>query len=179
MSVKTIIQAPNPIFKHVCAAVSVVDDAVRHVVQDMLDTMAHEQAVGLGAPMIGVLQRIAVVDLQEGGVSSPIVLINPEIISQSEEKQTFEEASLSFRGISAEIARPSSITVRFLDRDGQLQEMHAEGFLATVIQHELDYLDGKTYLDHLSSLKRDMLIKKMIKFNKMHPPHVHGAHCNH
>lgn len=179
MTVKTIIQAPNSIFKISCVPVKVVNDDVRQIVQDMLDTMAYEQAVGLGAPMVGVLQRIAVVDLNEGGVSNPIAMINPEIIAKSTEMQTHEEASLSFRGISAQITRPQAITVSFMDAQGTLQELKAEGFLATVIQHELDYLDGKTFLDHLSVLKREMLIKKMNKYNKMHPPHVHGAHCHH
>jgi peptide deformylase len=179
MTVKTIVQYPNPIFKQVAAKLVVVDDAARALVQDLLDTLAYEQAVGLAAPMIGVSQRIAVVDLNEDGVSNPMVFINPEITARSEQTQTHEEASLSLRGISAQITRPQAITVVYLDAQGALQEMKAEGFLATVIQHEMDYLEGKTYLDYLSPLKRDMQIKKMEKFNKMHPPHVHGAHCHH
>ena len=179
MTVRSITQFPHPIFKQVAARVAVVDDAARAVVQDMLDTLAYEQAVGLGAPMIGVSQRIAVVDLNENGVSAPIVLINPEVTARSEETQTHEEASLSLRGISAQITRPAAITVVYADVEGVLQELKAEGFLATVILHEIDYLDGKTYLDYLSPLKRDMLMKKMAKFNKMNPPHVHGANCHH
>lgn len=179
MTVLNILQAPHPIFKQKAEAVKVVDDSVRTTIQDMLDTLAFEQAVGLAAPMMGIGQRIIVVDIMENGVSNPLVFINPEITARSSETQTHEEASLSFRGISAQITRPRAITLTHLTPEGALKNFQAEGFLATVIQHEMDYLDGKTYLDHLSALKRDMLMKKMIKFNKMHPPHVHGEHCHH
>jgi peptide deformylase len=179
MTVRSITQYPNPIFKQKAEAFKVVDDAAHQLVQDLLDTLAYEQAVGLAAPMIGISKRIIVVDLNENNISNPLVFINPEITAQSSETQTHEEASLSLRGISAQITRPMAITVSYLDKAGALQEMKAEGFLATVILHEMDYLDGRTYLDTLSPLKRDMMIKKMAKFNKMHPPHVHGEHCHH
>lgn len=179
MTVLNILQAPHPIFKQRAEAVKVVDDTVRTTIADMLATMAYEQAVGLAAPMMGIAQRIIVVDIMENGVSNPLVFINPEITARTSETQTHEEASLSFRGISAQITRPLGITLMHLTPEGTLEEFKAEGFLATVIQHEVDYLDGRTFLDHLSPLKRDMLIKKMIKFNKMHPPHVHGEHCHH
>jgi peptide deformylase len=179
MAVVSIIYAPNPIFKKVCEPVAAVNDEVKQMAQDMLDTLQFEQAVGLGANMLGFTKRIAVVDLNENNISKPYVFINPEIIYQSDETQTFEEASLSYPGISAQITRPKAITVRYLDMEGTERELEAEGFFATVIQHEVDYLNGKVFLDHLSKLKSDMLLKKMQKFMKMNPPHIHTEHCNH
>ncbi|ABV75004.1 Polypeptide deformylase [Rickettsia akari str. Hartford] len=129
--------------------------------------------------MVGILKRIAIVELHENNKSSPIVLINPEITYFSEAKQTFIECSLSFPGIEASITRSKVIKVKYLDYDGNKQELDAEGFLATVIQHKIDYLNGKTFLDYLSKLKRDMLLKKMLKHIKLHPPHIHGNTCRH
>ena len=179
MKTLKIIAAPNQIFRTKAEPVAEVNDEILELVDAMFATMEFERAVGLGANMVGVLKRIAVVDLHDGGISKPYCFINPEIIWRSEETQVFEEASLSFAGISAEITRPKAIKLNYLDRDGIQQELEAEGFLACVIQHELDYLDGITFLDHLSKMKRDMLVKKMLKHIKMYPPHVHGEHCKH
>lgn len=174
-----IIYAPNKIFRTKAEEVTQVNDEIRSIADGMLKTMQVEQAVGLGANMVGVLKRIAVVDLHENGVSNPLVFINPKIIWHSDKMQEFEEASLCFPGISAKISRPDSIKVSYIDYDGKEQEMEATGFLATVIQHEVDYLDGKIFLDYLSKMKRDVLLKKMEKYIKMNPPHVHGEHCHH
>ena len=171
-----IVYAPNDIFRQKTEDVAVVDDSVRHIVDRMLKTLETERAVGIGANMVGILKSIAVVDLQENAISKHFVFINPYIIWQSKETQTFEEASLSFPGISAEVTRPKAIRLNYLDYDGKPEELEAEGFFATVIQHEVDYLKGKTFLDHLSKLKKDSLLKKMEKFIRDHPPHVHGAH---
>jgi peptide deformylase len=179
MSLLSLIAAPHPIFKQISAPVDTVDDELRAFIRDLFQTLEYEQAVGLAAPMVGVLKRIVVVDLHEGGVSNPLTIINPEITWKSEEMQQHEEASVCFAGISAEITRPMSITLRYIDENNAPQELTAEGFLASVIQHEIDYLDGITFLDHLSKLKRDMLVKKMTKYIKQHPPHVHGAGCHH
>lgn len=179
MALLSITLAPNPIFKQLSAEIVIVDDAVRGFIDDLFHTLEVERAVGMAAPMVGVLQRIIVINLHEGGVSQPLTLINPEITFRSDELQEVEEASLCFPGISAVISRPESITVRYLDYDGLSQELNAQGFLASVIQHEIDYLDGITYLDHLSRLKRDSLMKKMQKYMRDHPPHVHGAGCAH
>lgn len=154
---------PDPIFRKKATAVAEVDDGVRETVEAMFDLLYREKGVGIGANMAGLLQRIVVIDLQEGGARQPLALINPEIIWSGEETQTFTEASLSFPGISAEITRPKSIKVRYLDCEGCAQELEAEGWLAQVIQHEVDYLDGKTYLDHLSATKRNMLMRKYKK----------------
>lgn len=179
MSPLPLVYAPHPIFKIEAEPVSVVDDNIRKLIDDMLKTLYLEGAVGLGANMVGVLKRIAIVDLQEKGTRSPFIFINPVITWRSDEKQTFKESSLCFLGISADISRPRAIKIRYLDYHGNEQELEAEGFLATVIQHEVDYLDGITFLDYLSKMKRDMLIRKMQKFMKKHPPHIHTEHCNH
>jgi peptide deformylase len=179
MSQIALVYAPNPIFKKKAAPVEVVNDATRQKVDAMLSILYHEKAIGIGANMVGLLERIVVVDLRKDGVREPHILINPEIIWRSETMQTFPEASLCFPGIDADITRPDAIKVRYQDYHGEAAELDAEGFLATVIQHEMDYLDGKVFLDYLSPLKRNMLLKKMQKHLKAHPPHVHGEHCNH
>ena len=106
-------------------------------------------------------------------------MVNPEITEISKETQTFEEASLSFPGISAKITRPKKIKVKYLDYEGRKQLLEADNFLSTVVQHEIDYLDGKIFLDYLSKMKRDMLINKMKKHIKNHPPHIHTSSCSH
>jgi peptide deformylase len=196
MTVLTIKLAPNPIFKTKCERVEQVTPEIQKIAADMLETLAVEGAFGLGANMVGITKAIAVVHipttkgLNEGQIlneneKAPYVFINPEIISSSSETQTFEEGSLSFPYISAPITRPKSITVKYLDLNGEHQTLEAEGFFATVIQHEIDYLNGKVFLDYLSPLKRDMLIKKMQKFIRLNPQgsgcgsegHVHSEAC--
>ncbi len=175
----SIIYAPDPIFKQQATKIEAITDEIRKIATSMLETMYVEGAVGLGANMVGVDKQIIVLDLRENGVENPYTMLNPEIIETSTDMVEFEEASISFPGISAVIKRPSKIKVKYLDLDGNNQIIEAENFLARVIQHEIDYLRGIVFLDHLSKLKRDMLIKKMIKFIKHNPPHVHGEHCHH
>jgi len=179
MTLLSLVHAPDPIFRKKAAIVEKIDDSIRTLVDDMFETLEYEKGVGMGANMVGILKRIAIVDLHENGVSNPHTFINPEIFWRSDEMQEHEEASLCFAAISAKIKRPKAIKIRYLDYDGKQQELEAEGFLASVIQHEVDYLDGITFLDYLSKMKRDMLMKKMLKHIKNHPPHVHGAGCNH
>ena len=174
-----LVYAPNDIFKKKAEIVEVVDDNLRFLIDRMIKTLDTEKAVGLGANMVGILKRIAVIDLYENGVSNPIVLINPEIIYKSSEMQIFNEASICFPGISADISRSREIKVKYLDYQGEPQELNAEEFLASVLQHEIDYLDGKVFLDYLSKMKAEMLLKKMQKHLKLHPPHVHGPSCKH
>ncbi len=179
MAILPIIYAPSPIFKHKAKPVVKVDELILELASDMLDTMYAENAVGLGANMVGIDQRIIVLDLRKDDVKNPYVMLNPEIVETSTETSEYEEASLSFPGIAAMIKRPKKIKVKYLDLDSNEQVLAADEFLARVILHETDYLDGVVYLDYLSKLKRDMLMTKMLKFIKSHPPHVHGAHCNH
>lgn len=179
MSVLPLVYAPDPVFKKQAEKVKKIDDEICRIIDDMTHTMQFEEAVGIGANMVGILKRIIVVDHKENGMSFPHAYVNPEIIWSSEETQSFEEASICFPYVSAEITRPKEIKLRYLDREGNQQEQKYEGFLATIIQHEIDYLNGVVFLDHLSRMKRDILLKKMQKQMKQNPPHVHGAHCNH
>ena len=152
MALLSLVYAPDPIFKKKAKPVQKMDDSIRALVDDMFETLEYEKGVGMGANMVGVLKRIAIVDLHEDGISRPYTFINPEIFWHSDAMQEHEEASLCFAEISAGIKRPKSIKIRYLDYDGEEQELEAEGFFASVIQHEVDYLDGITFLDHLSKM---------------------------
>ena len=179
MAVLQVIYGYQPIFKQKAKNVENVDSEIKQMAQDMFDTMYYERAVGLGANMVGLLKRIVVADLFENKVSNPICLVNPEIIWKSEEMQTVEEASLSFPGVFAPISRPKSIKISYLNLDNKKEELEAEGFLSSVLQHEIDYLDGVTIFDHMSKMKRDLMMKKMEKQIKAHPPHQHSSSCRH
>jgi peptide deformylase len=163
MAVLQLVLGPDPLLKEIAAPVEAITDEIKTIVSDMFETLYERRGLGIGANMVGVLKRIVVIDLQEGGQKSPITCINPEIVWRGDHMETREEASLCFPGISAKVSRPDAIKLRFLDLDGETQEIAAEGWLATVLQHEIDYLDGKIYLDYLSKMKRDRLIKKMQK----------------
>ena len=179
MTTLPLVLAPDPIFSKKSAPVEAVTDDIRTLMDDLLDTIHAEHGAGIAAPMVGILKRVVVIDLGKDGASDPLYLANPEIIASSEEKQSFTEGSLCFLGIDAEISRPASVTVRYLDYHGAQQELKAEGFLAACLQHEIDYLEGITFLHYVSSLKRDILVRKMMKFKKTYRPHVHGAGCHH
>lgn len=158
-----LILAPNPIFRQKASVVGRFDASLRQQIADMFKTLYEHRGLGLAGNMVGLLQQIIVIDLQTDGEKSPLVLINPKIMDVSNEFQVFTEASLSFPGIEADISRPKSITVSHADETGAVQTLSAEGFLATVIQHEMDYLAGRTYLDHLSRLKRNGLLRRYKK----------------
>lgn len=179
MAILKLVYAPNEIFRKKAEIITEITEEIKLLAHDMLHTMYVERAIGIGANMVGVLKQIAVVDLQENGIRKPLIMINPKIISVSSQTQIFQESSICFPYISAEITRPSEIEVEFKDIEGTQHNNKYEGFLATVIQHEIDYLNGVTFLDHLSKLKKDMLLKKMQKMVKQNPPHVHGEHCHH
>lgn len=179
MALLSLIYAPDPIFKKKAAKVVTFDGELRQTVDDMIETMQVEQAVGMGGNMVGILQRIIVIDPKNNGESTPQSFVNPEVVMSSDEMQTFEEASICFPFISAEITRPQMITLHYQDIEGNSHEKDFEGFVATVIQHEVDYLDGVVFLGYLSQMKRQMLMKKMQKQMKLNPPHVHGANCKH
>lgn len=161
-----LVLGPDPIFRKKAETVTLFDEELEKTAQAMLEALYREQGLGLGANMLGLLKRIIVVDLQEGGKKAPMILVNPVITDKSEETQTFTEASLSFPGLSAEITRPQSITVAFQDTRGKSHSMAAEGWLATILQHEIDYLDGILYFDYLSATKRNMLLRKAKKLKK-------------
>ncbi|HRJ13237.1 MAG TPA: peptide deformylase [Alphaproteobacteria bacterium] len=164
-----IIIAPDPVLKTVAAPIDKVDDDLRKFLDDMLETMYIARGVGLAAPQVGISQRILVMDPARGEADQspqPMVMINPEIIWRSEELNIFEEGCLSLPDYYVEVERPASVRVKYLDRDGKSQEMLAENFTATVLQHEFDHLNGVLLWDYVSKLKRDMAIKKFTKMKK-------------
>ena len=158
---------PHPILKQKTSKVEVVDDETRTLLDDMLETMYASNGCGLAAPQIGVSKRIAVIDIaHEGEEPAPLYMVNPEIIWRSDEKEVYEEGCLSVPGQRAEVERPASVKIKYLDYHGNEQELLAEDFLAVAAQHELDHLDGILYIDKISRLKRQMLLKKLEKYRK-------------
>ena len=173
-----LVYAPNPIFKKKALVVPFIDEDIKRTANDMLETLYHERGVGMAATMVGVLKRIIVIDLQEEGRKTPIVCVNPEVLAVSKDVQTNDEASLCFPHISAEIVRPEKIELRYMNLESQVQTLEATGWLAAIILHEMEYLDGKIYLDNLSKVKRDRLLKKMIKLQKQGQD-CGDPHCGH
>ncbi len=144
---------------------------LRKFAGDMLDTMYDAPGIGLAAIQVGEPLRMLVIDLaKEGEEPAPQVFINPEILESSEERSVYEEGCLSIPDYYAEVERPASVRVKYLDRDGKAQEIVAEGLLATCLQHEIDHLNGVLFIDHISKLKRDMVVKKFKKLARDKPP---------
>lgn len=168
MSVRPIITAPDPRLKAVSEPVKTVDDEIRRLIDDMMDSMYAADGIGLAAIQIGVPKRILVMDIaQKDGANEPRVFINPQIVWASEETVTFEEGCLSVPEIWDEVDRPARIKAEYLDRDGNKKLLEADGLLATCLQHEMDHLNGVLFIDHLSKLKRSMAIKKLTKAKKL------------
>ncbi len=166
MAIRDIVTLPDPILRKRSAPIETVDDEVRAFLDDMLQTMYHAPGIGLAAVQVGVLKRIVTIDTcrdEETEEHNPIFLINPEIVDRSDERSLYEEGCLSIPEYFAEIERPNTVRVRYVDYDGKQQEMSADGLLATVIQHEVDHLDGTLFIDHLSKLKRDLVVRKFTK----------------
>lgn len=163
-----IITLPDPLLRSVSAAVERVDDELRRLMDDMLETMYVAPGIGLAAVQLGIPRRLIVVDVSdpEKDPRQPFCLANPEIVRLGNVLRPHEEGCLSIPDVRVEIERPAEITVRFLDREGRRQELAAEGLLATVIQHEVDHLDGRLIIDFLSRLKRDMIVRKFKKLAK-------------
>ena len=172
MAVLPIVEIPDPRVRLVSTPVAAVDDSVRQLVADMFDTMYHARGIGLAAIQIGVDQRVLVIDLQEGEdaegkpVRDPHAYINPDILEVSEELSSYNEGCLSIPEQYADVARPARCRVRWLDEQGESHERWLEGLLATCMQHEIDHLNGVLFIDHLSRLKRDMVLKKLAKLRK-------------
>jgi peptide deformylase len=168
MAVRPILTAPDPRLKTVSAPVEAVDERVRALVDDMFETMYAAPGVGLAAIQIGLPHRIVVMDLAEKEApAEPKCFINPEVIWTSEDLATYEEGCLSVPEQYADVARPAEAKVRYLDRDGIPQEMHARGLLATCIQHEIDHLNGILFVDHLSSVRRSIILRKLAKAKRL------------
>ncbi len=167
MAVLKVYEYPDPILKKKAVKVEKVDDELRRFMDDMLETMYSAVGVGLAAPQVGVSKRIVVIDIShEDEKIEPYYLVNPEIIWKSEEKVCGEEGCLSVPEQRAEVERFASVKLRYLDYNGQEHEELIEDFLAIVVQHELDHLDGILYIDRLSRLKRQMLLKKLQKMRE-------------
>ena len=167
MSMLDIITLPDPILRQVAAPVERVDAALRRLAGDMLETMYDAPGIGLAAPQVGVSRRLIVLDVSEkDGERHPLVMINPEIVRLADERRTYEEGCLSIPDVKVEIERPAELTVRFLDQDGKLKELSADGLLATAIQHEVDHLEGRLIIDFLSRLKRDIIVRRFKKMNR-------------
>jgi peptide deformylase len=168
MTIRPILTAPDPRLKAVSEPVSRVDDEIRRLVDDMVESMYAADGIGLAAIQVGVPKRVLVMDLdQKDGKKNPRAYINPKILWASEEMATFEEGCLSVPEIWDEVERPAKIRTEYLDRDGKRHELEAEGLLATCLQHEMDHLEGILFLDHLSKLKRSMALKKLAKAKKL------------
>ncbi len=164
MTVRTILTWPDKRLRTTCEEISEVSDEVRAIWDDMIETMDAMPGVGLGAPQIGVMQRLAVVDTSEAR-NKRIRLANPEVIDASAIMNVHEEASPCLSGVSAKVSRPRGVKVRYMDETGAVVERDFVGLDATSVQHQIDHLDGKLYIDRLSKVKRDMLLRRARKMN--------------
>ena len=167
MSVKKIVTIPDPILKKKSLPIKNVDSSVKKLMDDMLETMYAAPGIGLAAVQVGVLKRVVVIDLsKKEEKKTPLFFVNPEIVSTSEEQVSYEEGCLSIPNQFAEIKRPNRCHVKYLDYNGRKKDLKADGLLATCIQHEIDHLNGILFIDYLSKLKKDLILKKVIKQKK-------------
>lgn len=167
MTIKPILTLPDPILRQISDPVETVDKDVLQLADDMLETMYDAPGVGLAAIQIGVPKRVVVLDVSdEEDKAAPITLINPEIVKLGQDLRGHEEGCLSIPEVLVEIERPTPVTVRYLDRDGNIQELEADGLLGTAVQHELDHLDGKLIIDYMTRLKRDIVMRKFKKLTR-------------
>jgi len=167
MALREILTEPNTILREKSLVVEKVDKDLQQLMDDMLDTMYAAPGIGLAAIQIGVPKRVIVLDISsKGEQKNPMYFVNPEIIEKSLNNSTYEEGCLSVPGQFAEINRPDKCHVKYLDYYGQPKEIKAEGMLATCIQHEIDHLEGILFIDHLSKLKKSMIVKKLSKHKK-------------
>ncbi|MCK9553636.1 peptide deformylase [Aquamicrobium sp.] len=170
MTIKPLIILPDPLLRQVSKPVERVDDSLRRLADDMLETMYDAPGIGLAAIQIGLPMRLLVIDLaKEDDEPAPHVFVNPEILESSDERSVYEEGCLSIPEYYAEVERPASVRVKYVDRDGREQEIKAEGLMATCLQHEIDHLNGVLFIDHISKLKRDMVMRKFRKLARDKP----------
>lgn len=164
--IRPILIHPDPRLKKPCDAVSEFTDDLRKLADDMLETMYDAPGIGLAAPQIGVMKQVLVMDCIKDGPPRPMVLINPQIIWSSEDLSVYEEGCLSIPDQYAEVKRPAEVRVEWLDLDGRIQEEQFSGLWATCVQHEIDHLQGKLFIDYLGPLKRQMITRKMEKLKR-------------
>jgi len=171
MAILPIITAPDPRLKAKARRVARVDDAARRLMDDMLATMYAAPGIGLAAPQIGVAKRIIVLDIaREGDKPQPMRIANPELLFVSDELTLQSEGCLSLPEHYADVERPKHIRLRYVDYDNEIRELDAEGLLATCIQHEMDHLDGVLFVDHISALKRGIILRKLAKAKRQKTP---------
>lgn len=165
---RNILIHPDPRLKKVCAALPDISDDLRVLAADLLETMYAAPGIGLAAPQVGVLERLIVLDCEkeDGSKPQPLVMVNPRVIAESGESNVYDEGCLSIPDQYAEITRPADVRVEWLDLDGNLQERDMDGLWATCVQHEIDHLDGKLFIDYLKPLKRQMITRKMQKLKR-------------
>lgn len=167
MTIRPLVILPDARLRQVSTPVGAIDDEIRTLAADMLETMYDAPGVGLAAIQIGVTKRVVTIDTsKDENARQPQVFIDPEIVWASEEKRVYDEGCLSIPEYYGEVERPDRVRVRFRDLNGETREIDADGLLATCIQHEIDHLDGVLFIDHLSKLKRDRVIKKFVKAAK-------------
>ena len=164
--IRPILIHPDPRLKKPCEAVGEITPEIRALAADMLETMYDAPGVGLAAPQVGVMKRVLVMDCIKDGPPQPMALINPTVVWSSEDTSTYEEGCLSIPDQYAEVKRPASVRVAWTDLDGAAQERDFVGLWATCVQHEIDHLDGKLFIDYLGPLKRQMITRKMEKLKR-------------
>ncbi|MBV2358903.1 peptide deformylase [Thalassococcus sp. CAU 1522] len=159
---------PDPRLKTVCDPVSDMSDDLRALADDMLETMYDAPGIGLAAPQVGVLSRLIVLDCikEEGAAPRPLVMANPRVIAASDDTNVYEEGCLSIPDQYADVERPKVVEVEWMDRDGKLRRETFDGLWATCVQHEIDHLDGRLFIDYLKPLKRQLITRKMVKLKK-------------
>ncbi len=167
MALLPILTAPDPRLKAKAKPVGRVDTGVRRLMDDMLETMYAAPGIGLAAPQVGVSKRVIVIDIaKEGAARAPLRLADPQIVWVAEEDAVFEEGCLSVPEHYAEVARPAGVRIRYLDYENEIREIEATGLLATCLQHEIDHLEGILFIDHLTALKRNIILRKLLKAKK-------------
>ena len=172
MAIREILEAPDPFLRQKSVPVDAVDDELRALIADMFETMYAAPGIGLAAVQVGVPKRVLVIDLQEQDdaegkpIRDPRVFINPEIVDPSDDQNVYNEGCLSVPDQYAEVERPASCRARWMDANGVQHDERIEGMLATCLQHEMDHLEGILFIDHLSRLKRDMILRKLAKLKK-------------
>ncbi len=167
MAILPIIWAPDPRLKSISEPVADVDDGVRALMEDMLETMYAEPGIGLSAIQVGIPKRIVVVDVaREGEEPQPFRLVNPVITAESDDLAVFDEGCLSLPEFFSEIERPAEVEVTYTDENGAEQTLHADDILSRCLQHEIDHLDGILFVDHLSAVRRGMILRKLSKLKK-------------
>jgi len=167
--IRPILIHPDPRLKKACDPVAELDEGVRGLIDDMLDTMYAAPGIGLAAPQVGVNARLLVMDVADreaGEGPDPQVIVNPELLWTSEEVHTHNEGCLSIPDVYADVSRPAEVRVAFRDREGAAREAHFSGLAATCVQHEIDHLDGRLFIDHLGAVKRRMITEKMKKLKR-------------